>query len=247
MPRFTRTALAAAFLTFGLTASDAPAQQPAQKAGQPAKASPRNQPLPLFFREDWKFDPLDPKVPVPGPEQEHTIGPLDLSSPNLDVKLYGDKSGPVMVYQSNIPIIFAMTMLCTANCAIALRDKNNYVDLTGLAKIRWRTKEGGFHFLRPILKLADGTWLVGDHGSGYSTDWMETEIGILDVRWRNLNIENVTEAPDGKWVDNPDLSKVDEIGFTDLMRGSGHGQGGGSRVDWIEVYGKAVPRGASTP
>jgi hypothetical protein len=39
-----------------------------------------------------------------------------------------------------------------------------------------------------------------------------------------------------------DLSKVEEIGFTDLMRGSGHGMGGGSRVDWIEVYGKPIPR-----
>jgi hypothetical protein len=43
-------------------------------------------------------------------------------------------------------------------------------------------------------------------------------------------------------VDSPDLSKVDEIGFTDLMAGSGHGPGGSSRVDWIEVYGKPVKR-----
>ena len=37
------------------------------------------------------------------------------------------------------------------------------MDLTGLAKVRWRTKQTGFHYLRPIIKLADGTWLVGDH------------------------------------------------------------------------------------
>jgi hypothetical protein len=41
------------------------------------------------------------------------------------------------------------------------------------------------------------------------------------------------------------LSKVDEIGFTDLMRGSGGGPGGGTRVDWIEVYGKPTPRSAA--
>jgi hypothetical protein len=42
-------------------------------------------------------------------------------------------------------------------------------------------------------------------------------------------------------VENPNLSRVEEIGFTELMRGGGHGASG-SRVDWIEVYGKPVPR-----
>jgi hypothetical protein len=35
---------------------------------------------------------------------------------------------------------------------------------------------------------------------------------------------------------------VDEIGFTDMMQGSGHGSGGWSRIDWIEVYGAPVKR-----
>jgi len=43
-----------------------------------------------------------------------------------------------------------------------------------------------------------------------------------------------------------DLSKVDEIGFTDLALGSGHGAGGSTRVDWIEVYGNPVKRAGST-
>jgi len=30
----------------------------------------------------------------------------------------------------------------------------------------------------------------------------------------------------GGWVNEPDLRKVDEIGFADLMPGSGHGPGG---------------------
>ena len=44
------------------------------------------------------------------------------------------------------------------------------------------------------------------------------------------------------WV-TPDLSKVDEVGFADLIPGSGHGTGGWVHVGSIEVYGKAVPRG----
>jgi len=43
-------------------------------------------------------------------------------------------------------------------------------------------------------------------------------------------------------VAKPDLSKVDEVGFTDLMPGSGHGPGGWSDVAFIEVYGRPVKR-----
>ena len=88
---------------------------------------------------------------------------------------------------------------------------------------------------------------MGDKFSaGPSTSWVDTEIQLIDVRWRNLDIENVVESRDGYWVDWPDLRNVEEIGFTDLMRGSGHGSGGGSRLDWIEVRGKPVPRTGGT-
>jgi hypothetical protein len=40
-------------------------------------------------------------------------------------------------------------------------------------------------------------------------------------------------------VTDLDLSRVDEIGFTDLMPGGG--SDACSRLDWIEVYGKPVP------
>ena len=44
------------------------------------------------------------------------------------------------------------------------------------------------------------------------------------------------------WVEKPDLSKVDEVGFVDFTPGSGHGNGGFSDVGWIEVQGKPLPR-----
>lgn len=200
---------------------------------------------PLFFREDWKFDSRVPNVNTPR-EPEHPIVQGDVANPNLEVRLYGDKAGTRTVIQPyNDDITYVMSLLCTSNCAITLKDKNNDVDLTGLATIRWRTRISGFHLLRPILKLADGTWLVGDKTAGLSTDWVESEIQLVDVRWRNLDIENVVEGREARWVDNADLSRVEEIGFTDLMRGAGHGSGGGSRVDWIQVSGKPVPRVAS--
>jgi hypothetical protein len=46
----------------------------------------------------------------------------------------------------------------------------------------------------------------------------------------------------------PDLSRVDEVGFVDLMPGSGHGTGGYIHVSQFQVYGRPVPRtGAATP
>lgn len=197
---------------------------------------------PVFFREDWKFDNSVPNVNTPR-EPEHPIVQGDVKNPNLEVRVYGDKAGTRTVIQPyNEDITYVMSLLCTSNCLITLRDKNNDVDLSGLATIRWRTRISGFHLLRPVLKLADGTWLVGDHPASLSTDWVESEIQLVDVRWRNLDIQNVVEGREAQWVDKPDLSRVEEIGFTDLMRGAGHGSGGGSRVDWIQVTGNAVPR-----
>ena len=243
MRRVQRTAFAVGCLAVLLIASGALARQAAQGGARPGAAPAAPQQIsrpPLFFREDWK-----PMV-APKGNGEHTIAQQDLSNPNLELNLYGDKKGPQEVFQANDDgVTMAWTGLCTTNCAVALKDKNNFVDLTGLARIRWRTKQSGFHLLRPIVKLANGTWLIGDHTDGATTEWIETDIALADMRWRNLDIENVVEARDGKWVDNPDLSKVDEIGFTDLMAGSGHGAGGSSRVDWLEVYGKPVSREGS--
>jgi hypothetical protein len=253
MPRLIRTVFVLGVLSLCLAGSawlagQAPAARGPQgppPAGQQPQRSLRTVYPPLFFREDWKLDPNAPNVNN-ADEPEHPVGQGDVANPNLEVHVYGDKAGTRISDQTyNNNITYAMTLLCTSNCAITLRDKNNDVDLTGLATIRWRTRISGFHYLHPIVKLADGRWLIGDKTSSLSTNWVESEIQVVDVRWRNLDIANVVEASDGYWVDYPDLSKVEEIGFTDLMRGAGHGSGGGSRLDWIEVYGKPVPRVAS--
>jgi hypothetical protein len=52
--------------------------------------------------------------------------------------------------------------ICAQTWALALRHKESFADLRGLAKMRWSTKTSGFHLLPPIVKLADGTWLVGE-------------------------------------------------------------------------------------
>ena len=136
------------------------------------------------------------------------------------------------------------TGACTTPVAVTLRDRTRYVDLTGLAKIRWVTRVSGFHMVRPVVKLADGTWLVGDYGEGAaatnSTAFLETELAIAPIRWLALDIAHVVTR--GTWVENPDLRRVDEVGFATLLPGSGHGWGGFVNVSRIEVYGSPVPR-----
>ena len=206
------------------------------EVGRLGDSPPAEHRPPLFFRQEWKRMPKD---------EEHPLTQADLVNQNLEVTIYGDKEG-ILEVQHSRPVgepTMAWTGLCKSNCALALRDKNNYVDLTGFAKIKWQNMESGFHLLHPIIQLADGTWLIGDHSDADSVDWRVSEITMPDVHWRKLDINQVTEFNNGSiWIDHPDLSRVDSIGFTDLMRGSGHGGGGSSRVAWIEVYGVPVPR-----
>ena len=232
MPRFIRPVSVFGLLVLCLAGSTGLAAQALQHPS-------------LFFREDWKLAGGLPNINTPQ-EPEHAVVQGDVANPNLEVHLFGDKGGLTAVNQpANNNLGYVMTLLCTADCAIALRDKNNDVDLTGLAIWTWRTRISGFHLLRPLVKLANGTWLVGDKTAGLSNDWVQSEFLLGDVRWRTLDIEQVVEGREARWVDNPDLSRVEEIGFTDLMRGAGHGSGGGSRIDWIQVTGKPVPRVAS--
>jgi hypothetical protein len=189
---------------------------------------------PLFLHEEWK------QTPAGG---EHPVTPEGLSNQNLELKLYGTSAKEVQLTGSakdeNNPI-HLWTGLCSTPCAVALRDKSSFADLTGLARIRWVTKMSGFHQVRPIVKLADGTWLVGDRADGSVADWQISEFNMSEVRWLKLDIEKVVTK--GNFVDKPDLSKVDEIGFADLTPGSGHGAGGWSDVAAIDVFAGAVKR-----
>ena len=87
---------------------------------------------------------------------------------------------------------------------------------------------------------------------GWPPDWYEGEFWPSFIRWRKLNIDKVAElstgsrCTNGAWDEHPDLSKVDEVGFADLLPGSGHGTGGYIELGPIEVYGKSVPRDAAT-
>lgn len=209
----------------------------AQAPGGPPAAGPGAdhgpQRPPLFFREEWKQGPGG---------GEHAVTAASLANANLELTpivpagqieltgTAGDEGNPVHVWQG----------LCTSPCGLALRNKQSMADLTGLARIRWTIKMSGYHQIRPVVKLADGTWLAADRSDGSSRDWLVSEIPFADLHWLKLDITRAVTT--GTTVEHVDLSKVDQIGFVDLTPGSGHGPGGWSDVGEIEVFAKSVPR-----
>jgi len=183
----------------------------------------------LMFREDWKETPA--ATPV---TQAH------VANPDLIVTRHGPAEAQIKKShhdQSADDPFYIWSGDAERPWAISLRHKSSLIDLTGPAKIRWRAKQTGFRQLRIILKLADGKWMISDQSDDESTDWRVREFFVPDLRWRAFNPVKVAE---GKWITAPDLGKVDEVGWTDLMAGGG--TPASSRLDWIEVYAKAVPR-----
>ena len=195
---------------------------------------------PLFFSESWKG--------LSTPPDDHGAWPASqdgVANPNLELTLYGTTSKEIQLVagrgSSNVVPTNLWTGTTTSPSAVALRDRNNYVDLSApLAKIRWVVRTSGFHQAWPIVKLAAGTWLVGDRPSGLQADFNENEITPIDLRWLKLDITRVVTV--GTWIDHPDLKKVDAVGFADLMPGSGHGSGGYINVGRIDVYGTPIKR-----
>ncbi len=183
----------------------------------------------LLYREDWREIPA--AIPV---TQEH------ISHEGLRLNLYGSAQESLKKSHHEQPAddpYYVWSGKCLSNWAVTFSHSQFLVDLRGVAKIRWRTKQSGFRRLHIILKLEDGTWLVSEASEGASKDWKVSEFNLMDIKWYVLDISTITEK--GK-LDSAELSKVEEIGFTDLMRGGL--SSASSRLDWIEVYGKPVKR-----
>jgi len=182
----------------------------------------------------------------------------NVADPNVEVKWYGEAAKQVLTSGtpgSETAPFSVWTGEAEGPFAITFRHKTNNFDLSGLSKIRWMTKTSGFHVVRPVVKLTDGTLLVGDHTEYHVPMLTLTDVALSDVRWIKLDPERAVTVSPGNanpagtvqganeiWVVRPDLSKVEEVGFADLMPASGHGTGGYIHVAGIEVFGKAVPR-----
>jgi hypothetical protein len=184
----------------------------------------------LFFREDWAETPAASPL-----TQDH------VANPDVVLALLGPGAGQLKKSHHDRPAddpYYVWSGEAEATWAVSLARRDAIVDLSVPgARVRWRAKQSGFRQLHLVLRVDASTWLVSEEFDGASEQWREHDFPIRNVRWRGLDIATVVE---GKPSTTPDLSRVTAVGFTDLMRGGG--TPASSRLDWIEVYGRAVPR-----
>ena len=189
--------------------------------------------------------------------QNQTRLPLtrtSVTTGNVDVQLYGDGRNIIVATGAGPQFPRLFFGLCTGPCGFTLREKDHAFDLRARASIRFTTIVSGFHRVRPIIRLADGTLLIGDQAEGSTADYHQYEISFGDCRWLRLDpARGVTLG--GTWV-QPDLSKVDEVGVFDVIPGSGAWSAPGLPVEkqpappaggWIalssfELWGQPVSR-----
>ena len=188
----------------------------------------------LFWEEAWHMEKAG----------EHELTQMDVANPALELKIYGmhGEEGLMIngVQGSDANPPHTWSGVCGYGCTFAFKKRDSYADLTGAARIMVQAKTSGFHKIRPFVKLADGTTLVGDLEIVQLSDFLFTEFRPSDVRWMVFNTDSAVTR--GLLLDDVDLSKVDEIGFTDLEPGAGHGAGGWSDVGAIMVYANPVSR-----
>lgn len=152
-----------------------------------------------------------------------------VTTPNVDLQLYGDGRNIVVATGAGPQLPRLFFGLCTGPCGFTLRDRDNAFDLRGRASLRFTTIVSGFHRVRPIVRLADGTLLIGDQAEGSTADYHRYDVSFADCRWLALDpVRGVTLG--GTWV-QPDLSRVDEVGVFDIIPGSGAWPAAGQPVE----------------
>jgi hypothetical protein len=201
----------------------------------------------LLFREDWAETPW--ALPI---TQEH------VANPALELYLYGGAvdflkkshhdnivNDPFYVWSGEIreSDVWGATL--------GFKD-GTAVDLSGDASLTWRTRQSGDHSMRIILRTLGGSWLVSEAVDPATPDWQITTHIFSNLSWKTLDADridfiNAVDFPEPNGIDDanavelpePDLTKIVEVGFTDMKAGAGSPQS--SRVDWMEVWGYARP------
>ena len=213
-----------------------------QQSGERVRVpgSPGTEPSTLLFHEAWT------RAPLSQPMTQDNLG-----NKNLTLHIYGnaDHIRKAMHPQDD----YTYTGETITNWAITVSDKSSMWDFSGTAKIRLKTQNTGYRFTHIVIKTADGKYYASEEGSPESSVWIEREYVFSDLHWRNLLMTDTpTNAsnrrqPDPKLVPiiptskaTPDLTKVDEVGFSDLMPGGWIPAT--TRVASFDVYGKALAR-----
>ncbi len=196
---------------------------------------------PLIWEEHWTRQALTQPM-----TQEN------LGNKNLRLHIYGDAAGIRKTAHANED--YTYTGEARNNWAITVSDPQNYWDLRVPGKILLRTRNTGYRLTHIIIKTADGKYYASEEGSGESSAWINRDYIFSDLHWRNLtmtdapsNVASTTRPVDPNRavlvptsVATPDLSKVEEVGFSDLMPGGFIPAT--TRVNAWALFGKKVPR-----
>ena len=205
--------------------------------GAPAFGTDEN--AALIFEEHWTNSPLTQPI-----KQEN------LSNEKLRLHLYGDLVG--IRKTAHTTEDYTYTGETRNNWMITVSDPTSYFDLRLPGKVMLRTRNTGFRQTHIAIRTADGKYYVSEEGSGESNAWMNRDYILSDLHWRNLTMEDTPSGAGPRkpeadravivaaGVATPDLSKIDEIGFTDLMPGGFIPST--TRVNSWAVYGKKVSR-----
>ena len=235
------TALLALLVCSAISAADARQSQVQQPSGRRGGfTGAPSEPAQLLFHEAWT------RAPMAQPMLQDNLG-----NKHLTLHIYGNPNEIRKTFHPDED--YTYTGETVGNWAITVSDAKALWNLTGDGRVRLKTRNSGYRFLHVVIRTADGRYFVSEEGSGESSAWIETDYVLSDLHWRNLLMTDTpTNAsnrrpPDPKRVPivatskaTPDLSRVDEVGFSDLMPGGWIPST--SRVNAFWLYGKAVPR-----
>jgi hypothetical protein len=197
-------------------------------------------PATLLFREAWT------RAPMAQPMTQANLG-----NQHLRLHIYGNADEIRKTFHPDED--YTYTGETTTNWALTVSDPKVHWDLSGDGRVRFRTRNSGYRFLHVVIRTADDAYFVSEQGAGESTAWIDTDFILSNLTWRNLlmtdrptNASN-RRSPDPARVPivptsraTPDLTRVAEVGFSDLMAGGWIPAT--SRVQAFELWGKAVPR-----
>ena len=111
----------------------------------------------LLFMETWQQSDAALDRPMSSHASDndyYLIGQNAVTNNDLELGLYGYRSGDITVYQHEGRIDL-WTGLAGSPVAITLKSGNAYMDLRGLARMRAIVRTNNLHTLHPVIKLAD--------------------------------------------------------------------------------------------
>jgi hypothetical protein len=161
-----------------------------------------------------------------------------VGNPQLELHTYGTAASSIISWEHEGRVYF-WTGLANSPVAVALSYKGQYMDLRGLARVRGILRTNAIQTLYPVLKLADGMLVVAKHPIVTDDQLLQVEEAFGGLRWYTLDSEKVVVGTEYK---NPDLGRIDEVGFATLSPTAGHGVVASANISTLELYAAAVKR-----